>query len=127
MKEKVYSACVQCVMMYGSETRTVEDIRRMERAEKMMIRRVCGMTLRNRKTSEEVSNRPGTVSMSNLVHQERLRWFGHVKTQMIVTCRNMTVSVAGGRGSGRKTWKECVADNMRQLRLRQEDVQYCTF
>ena len=28
-----------------------------------------------------------------------------------------------GRGTGRKTWKECVADDMRKLKLKQEDAQ----
>ena len=39
----------------------------------------------------------------------------------VSACRNMAVS--GERGRDRKTWKECVADDMRQLRLRQEDAQ----
>ena len=39
----------------------------------------------------------------------------------VSSCRNMAVSRE--RGRGRKTWKECVADDMRQLRLRQEDAQ----
>jgi hypothetical protein len=40
VKGKVYSACVQCVMTYGSETwpMRVEDMRHLERAEQMMNR-----------------------------------------------------------------------------------------
>ena len=55
VKGKVYSACVQCVMTYGSETwpMRVENMRRLEKAEKMMIRWMCGVTLRNGKTGEE--------------------------------------------------------------------------
>ena len=63
--------------------------------------------------------------MSDLVHQRRLKWFGRVERKdadvWVSACRNMVVS--GERGRGRKTWKECVADDMRQLRLRQEDAQ----
>ena len=124
MKGKVYSACVQCVMTYGSETwpMRVEDMRRLERAEKMMIRWMCGVTLRNGKSSEEIRNRLGIVSVSDLVRQGRLRWFGHVERKdtddWVSACRNMALSGERGRGSGRKTWKECVADDMRQLRLR---------
>ena len=78
VKGKVYSAYVQCVMTYGSETSPlrVEDMRRLERAEKTMIRWMCGVTLRNGKSSEEIRNRLGIVSVSDLVRQERLRWFG---------------------------------------------------
>ena len=71
MKGKVYSACVQCVT-HGSETwpMRVEDMRRLERAE-MMIRWMCGVTLRNGKSSEEIRNRLGIVSVSDLVRQVR--------------------------------------------------------
>ena len=32
----------------------------------------------------------------------------------VSACRNMAVSEEIGRSRGRKTWKECVADDMRQ-------------
>lgn len=55
VKGKLYSSYVQCVMMYGSETwaMKVEDMQRLERAE-MMIRWMCGVTLKDRKGSEEL-------------------------------------------------------------------------
>ena len=45
--------------MYGSETwpMKVEDKPRLERAEKMMMGWMCGVTLKNRVTSEELRNR----------------------------------------------------------------------
>ena len=121
VKRKVYSVCVQCVMTYGSETwpMGIEDLRRLERAEKMMIIWMCAVTLRNGKTSEEIRNRLGIVSVSDLVHQGRLRWFGHIECKdadkWVSACRNMAVSGERDRGRGRKTWKECVADDMTQL------------
>ena len=44
VKGKLYSACVQCVMTYGSETwaMKVVDMQRFERIRKMMIRWMCG-------------------------------------------------------------------------------------
>ena len=97
-----------CSMTYGSETwpMRVEDMRRLERAVKMMIRWMCGVTLRNRKSSEEIRNRLGIVSVSDLVRQGRLRWFGQVERtdadDWVSACRNMAVS--GERGRGTKTW-----------------------
>ena len=85
------------------------------------------MTLRNRKTSEEIKNRLGIMSVSDLVRQGKLRWFAHVTRKdaddCVSACRNMAVLGERGRRRGRKTWKECVADYMQQLRLRQEDAQ----
>ena len=113
MKGNVYSACVQCVMTNGSETwpMRVEDMRRLERAEKMMIKWICGVTLRNGKTSEEIMNRLGIVSVCDLACQGRLRWFGHVKSKdaedWVSACRNMAVSGERGRGRkhGRSAWQ----------------------
>ena len=65
--------------------------------------------------------------MSDLVRQGRLRWFGHVERKdaddWVSACRNMAVSGERGRGRCRKTWKDCMVDDMRQLRLKQEDAQ----
>jgi hypothetical protein len=45
---------------------------RLERAEKIMIRRMHGVTLRNGKSSAEIRNKLGIVSVSGLVRQGRL-------------------------------------------------------
>ncbi len=115
--------------MYGSETwaMKVEDIQRLERAEKMMIRWMCGVTLKDGITSEELRQWLAVVSVSNRVRQGRLRWFGHVERKdegdWVSACRDMSVAGERGRGRSRKTWKECIADDMRKMKLRREDAQ----
>ena len=56
LKGKIYCACVRSVMIYGSETwpMKVEDKQRLERTERMMIRQMCGVTLKHRKSSVEL-------------------------------------------------------------------------
>ena len=51
LKGKMYSTCVRSSMIYGSETwpMKVEDKQRLERAERMMLRHMCGVTLKDRK------------------------------------------------------------------------------
>src|SRR5664279_901543 len=48
VKGKIYKAYVQRVLMYGSETWPikVEDMQRLRRTEKMMVRGMCGVTLK---------------------------------------------------------------------------------
>ena len=62
-----------------------------------------------RKTMEEIRNRLGIVSMSDMVRQGRLRWFRHVELKngddWMSAHRNMTVSGERGGDRGRKTWK----------------------
>ena len=51
-------ACVQRVLVYGSETWAIkaEDLARLRRAERMMVRRMCGVSLKDRKRSDELLN-----------------------------------------------------------------------
>jgi hypothetical protein len=47
LKGKIYKVCVRSAMTYGSETwpMKVEHMNRLVRAERMMMRRMCGVTL----------------------------------------------------------------------------------
>ncbi len=78
VKGKVYKACVQRVMVYGSETwaMKVEDMQRLERAERMMVRWMCGVNLKNGISIRTLNSR---FSVSDLVMRGRLRWFGHLE------------------------------------------------
>ena len=50
----------------------------LEKTERMMVRWMCRVSLKDKKSSEELRKRLGIVSVSDMVCQERLRWFGHV-------------------------------------------------
>ena len=129
MKGKIYKTCVRTVMVYGSETWAVrvEDMRRLERAERMMVRWMCGVTVKARKHSEELLERLGIESIADVVRRSRLRWFGHVERlnadNWVSACREIQVEGLRGRGRGRKTWNECVMEDMRRLRLKREVAQ----
>ena len=72
--------------MYGSETwpMKVQDKHRLKRTEKMMVRWICGVTLRIRITSEELRNRLCIESLSEIVRDGRLKWFWHVESMTTV-------------------------------------------
>src|SRR5664279_3103439 len=77
---KVYKACVQRVLVYGSETWPikVEDMQRLKRTEKMMVRWMCGVTLKNKISSVELYSRLDVEAVADVVRPGRLRWFGHL-------------------------------------------------
>ena len=84
------------------------------------------MTLKDRKHSEELLARLGIEGIAEIVRRGRLRWYGHVehmnamessKRDWVSACREITVEGSRGRGRGRKTWKECVEEDMKRLRL----------
>ena len=70
--------CVQRVMVYGSETwpMRVEELRRLERAERMMIRWMCEVTLKGRYKSEELRKRLDIENVADVVRKSRLGWLG---------------------------------------------------
>src|SRR6266568_2183306 len=81
LKGKIYRACVQSVLFYGSVTwpMKVEDARRLLRTERAMVRRMCGVTLSCRKKSEDMISRLGIECVTEVVRRSRLRWFGHLE------------------------------------------------
>ena len=85
---------------------------------------MCGVTLKDRKPSEELIKRLGIESVCDRVRYGRLRWFGHVERRdtddWVSACRSITVTGERGRSRGRKTWEECVADDMRKLKVETE-------
>jgi hypothetical protein len=126
VKGKIYRACVQRVMVYGSETwpMKAEDMQRLERAERMMVRWMCGVSLKNRISSEELNGRLGLESIDEVVRRGRLGWFGHLERKgrddWVSACRNIDVGGTRQRGRGRKTWNECVRKDMDLLGLKEE-------
>ena len=99
VKGKMYKACVRSVMVYGSETwpMKVEDMHRLERAENMIVRWICGVTLKNKISSEELRERLGIKSIQDVVRQGRPRWYGHVERKSdedwVKKCLNLGVEV----------------------------------
>ena len=129
VKGKVYKACVQRVLVYSSETWPVkvEDMQRLERTERMMIRWMCGASLKDGISSEDLSRRLGVERVADVVRRGRLRWFGHLErkdsTDWTSACRNITVIGSRGRGRGKKTWDECVRQDLTILGLKKEWAQ----
>ena len=56
IKGRIYSACVQSVLIYGTETWAMkaDDLRSLERTERMMVRWMCGVSLKDRRRSEDL-------------------------------------------------------------------------
>ena len=128
MKGKLYSACVQSVLVYGSETwaSKSEDVQRMQSTERMMVRWMCGVSLKDAKSSQELLDCMGILGVAERLRRGRLRWFGHVERKgeddWVSRCRDLVVEGYRGRGRGRKSWMECVGQDIKALRLRREDA-----
>ena len=67
-------------MIYGSETRPLlADVGlKIERAEMQIIRWMRGVSLKDRRTSEELRKLVGVQPIATVIRSGRLRWYGHV-------------------------------------------------
>jgi len=107
-------------MLYGSETcaMRVEDMNRLVRAERMMVWSMCGVSLRDSKSSAELLSRLRLVSVSEVVEKDMLRWFGHVERKdveyWVSRCRKLEVVGYRGRGRSMKSWQQCVDGDKRK-------------
>jgi len=128
LKGKLYGTCVQSVLMYGSETWALKvgNMQRLESTERMMVRWMCGVKLKDRKSSQVLQDSLGIVGVAERVRRGRLRWFGHVERKSaddwVARCRDMVIAGNRGRGRGRKTWMQCVEEDMQVLGLKREDA-----
>ena len=111
IKGKIYKACVQSVLTYGTETwaRKRANLQSLERTERMMVRWMCGVSLKDRKRSADL--------YSLLGYRAWLRWFGHVERKSgddwVSACRNVVVAGVRCVGRGMKTRYECVKESMK--------------
>lgn len=80
-KVQVYRACVISTLLYGSEAWTLYSYqeRRLNSFHLRCLRRILGITWRDRITHTAVLERAQLPSMFSLLRQRRLRWLGHVR------------------------------------------------
>ncbi|XP_065325211.1 uncharacterized protein LOC135931830 [Gordionus sp. m RMFG-2023] len=79
LKGKVYVSCVRSLVYGGEKWAMKSTHEELERTEMRMIRWMCGVSLRERKTSKELRARLGIDMIGVVMRRNRLRWFGHVE------------------------------------------------
>src|SRR2546425_4370066 len=90
----------------------VNDMQRLVRTENSMVRWISGVTLKDRRPSEELRLGLGIEGVEEVVRRGRLRWFGHVERKeaddWVSKYRNLEVVSGVKKGGGRKAWMQCV-------------------
>ena len=79
-KVSVYHAVVVSSLLYGSEAWTLyqRHVKLLEKFHMKSLRKLLGITWRDRITNIEVLRRTGCTSLESVLHRARLRWVGHV-------------------------------------------------
>ena len=128
MKGLVYSACVRSCMTYGGETWALraDHERKLGRTEMRMVRWMCGVSLKDRRTNKELRDSLQIENITEVVRRARLRWYGHVerKDQENWVKRSTQIEVEGNRPAGRpkKTWLQTVKADCKQLKINPKDA-----
>ena len=127
IRGEVYSACVRSSMLHASETwaPNAADLQRLRRNDRAMMRWICRVKLNDDVSSEVLHQKLGLEEVTSVVRTRRLRWYGHV--QRASTCINSItrMPLPGGRKEGRprKTWSECVKNDIEACNLSALDPQ----
>ena len=80
LKVKMYLTVIRSVLLYEAETWTVgkKEERILESTKMRMLRRIKGVTLRDRLTSVNISRELGVNDIIEKAREIRLWWYGHL-------------------------------------------------
>ena len=113
-------------MLYGCECWPIkkEDLRRLERNERTMLRWMCHIKPGGNTSTEDIRQKLGLSDLSREIGYRRLRWFGHVYCSSNATKRILDLQVAGRRKRGcpRMSWRELVDGDLRDRLLSPRDA-----
>ena len=122
------ASCIRPAMLYGSKTwpTKVEDIRKMQRSERRMLRWMAGVSLSERKSIECVRSMLAIDDIAEVMRRNRLRWCGHVERRdelcWIKRIETLQVDGDGVKGRLRKRWREVLREDMREKGHSREDA-----
>ena len=124
---------IRPVLLYGAECcklRKKEEYI-LEKTEMRMLRRIKGVTLRDRVKSVDIRKELGVSSIQEKVREMRLRWYGHMQrmeeNDNMSAVGDMRVPGKRPRGRPRGRWMDGVRRDMQTLRITPEDAQDRTF
>ena len=117
LRGRLFSSNVRSSMLHGTETwpMTSAALHRLCRNDRAMIRWICGVKPSDDPSMDELHAKLGICDLAILVRERRLRWFGHVMRSNGEINRVRSRPVPGRKGPGRpkKTWEECVKQDLK--------------
>ena len=126
----LYNTYVRHAMLHASEcwAPTATDVARLQRSDRSMIRWICGVKWDDFVSSDSLLMKLGIHPLTDLLRCHRLRWYGHVQRDVGVLNDALNMEVQGGtRGRGRpkKTWMECVKNDIKTWNMPANEIHNC--
>ena len=118
-RARAYNACIRSTMTYGAATwaLTQREESLLQSCDRRMLRKMCGISLTDRVPSSDILRTCGLDDLLLTVQRSRMAWFGHTYRRQDDNeplSRINQVEAPGRRPRGRpkKTWKQCVNQDM---------------
>ena len=104
---------------------TSDALHRLCRNDRAMIRWICGVKPSDDPSMDDLHAKLGICDLAVLVQERRLTWFGHVMCSNGEINRVRSRPVPGRKGPGRpkKTWDECVKQDLKVCGLSEACIQ----
>ena len=104
---------------------TSDALHRLCRNDRAMIRWICGVKPSDDPSMDDLHAKLGICDLAVLVRERRLRWFGHVMRSNGEINRVRSRPVPGRKGPGwpKKTWDECVKQDLKVCGLSEASTQ----
>ena len=121
---KVYKSVIRSVLLYVMETLALKgtEERLLEATEMRMLRWICGISLREHRTNEDIRRFAKIASISDKVREARLRWLRHVMRRyegsILKSVYQARVDRRRSRGRQRLRWKDKVERDIKEIGLR---------
>ena len=124
LKGKVYKTVIRPAMLYGAETwaTTKRQEQRIAVTEMRMLRRMCGVTRKDKIRNEHIRGTTRVAQASKKITERRLIWYGHVMRRdgEHILRKVLRADIPGKRMRGRpKTrWKDACQRDLKSTGLR---------
>ena len=87
---------------------------------------MCGISMKDRRTNEELRRLIGVEPITTVIISGRLRWYGHVMRKVdedwVKKCMEFRVEDRTPAGRQKRTWLESVKTDMAELGIDKDDV-----
>ena len=119
-RARAYNTCIRSTMTYGAATwaLTQREEQLLQSCDRRMLRQMCGISLQDHVPSHDIRRMCCLEDTLLTIRRSRMAWFGHVYRRQdldnpLTKIKNVVAPGNRPRGRPRKTWKECVNQDIR--------------
>ena len=100
---RIYSTYIRPVLLYASKdwAPTVENVNKLQRNDRAMIRWICNVRLKHRVSSASLLEKLCITDIKSAVRYNKLRWYGHMQRNKGCIRHVANMVVEGSHSCGR--------------------------